>query len=537
MPFSILDIKSPSHENSLIIKVTEAKAMIKFDNKKFPSFEGKDFVIAVTLEDAHKPRMWLENNGVSTAAMLVFYPEFEFAPSLDYEIIFLIDRSFSMGADSTRSIKQAIRAAIKNLPSPAYLNCIAFGSYTEKLFIRSMENSSQNVDKLMTFINELPSNMGGSDLFTALNQIYLTMDRTRASRTIFLFSDGYYNDCEKKLLPFVQQNADHTRLFTFGISGSEGVSKYILQSIAKAGCGSFELLEDNNSREQLIVNQLYHSLQPTIREISVDWKNAKSITQAPKQIPNVFNGERQIVYGIIDGCTYADLVSKGADGELFSCRVSVTPERNVRTDYIHKLAARSMIRDYEEGSLSDNLIDDHVEKYLQKGNIIELSCKYNVACSLTSFIAVEHRSPAEQKAIKEGKALLSIPTPALDELLKDENIDPLPELSWGSGVKEMRKRTQTTGAHVQAPSEASVAVTEVKETEVEALSSLDKLLAEIGSALSGEHTESVCESVVVPYESSSTIDDYELQAVIGKGRHGKVIFLFNSVYCETKLVE
>ena len=484
MPFSIKDIKSPSHEDSLIIKVTEAKAMIKLNDRKYVSFEGKDFVLSVTLEDAHKPRMWLENNSRSTAAMLVFYPEFEFTPSLDYEIIFLIDRSFSMGANSTHIIKQAINAAVSNLPHPAYLNCIAFGSYTERLFTRSYENSVENVAKLTKFIHELPTNMGGSDLFAALQQIYLTADRNRAARAVFLLSDGYYHDCDKKLLPFIRQHADTTRVFTFGVPGSDGVSRYVLQSIAHAGCGSFELLENDGTRKQLVVNQLYRSLQPTIRDISVDWKNARSVVQAPHQIPNVFSGERQIVYGIIDSCTYADLVSKGADGELFSCRVSTTPDRHVRTDYIHKLAARAMIRDFEEGRLSDTILDDYVEKYLQKGKIIELSCKYNVACSLTSFIAVEHRTPEEQKAINEGKIHPTVQGPPLIELLNNEKIDPLPELAWGSGVKEMRKRMVVEYVKPKEPIRAAVLSKETsKRTESDAPSSLDELLAEIGKSL------------------------------------------------------
>lgn len=56
-----------------------------------------DFVLRVTAENPHEPRMWVEvDEKGHQCAMLSFYPEFEAPTDADVNCLFLVDCSMSM---------------------------------------------------------------------------------------------------------------------------------------------------------------------------------------------------------------------------------------------------------------------------------------------------------------------------------------------------------------------------------------------------------------------------------------------------------
>ena len=103
MPYKINSIISPSH--LLRAKTTQTKASVTLrhnntnnntdnttdntknntdiitnNNNTTSAVCGldKDFVLLVSLEEVHRPRMWVEKDNNHQAAMLAFYPNFEY---------------------------------------------------------------------------------------------------------------------------------------------------------------------------------------------------------------------------------------------------------------------------------------------------------------------------------------------------------------------------------------------------------------------------------------------------------------------------
>jgi len=54
-------------------------------------------------------------------------------------------------------------------------------------------------------------------------------------------------------------------------------------------------------------SQLSKAAEPGLKDVRVNWIqhdiNPDAAIQAPKQIMSVFNGSRQVVYGLVPNCT------------------------------------------------------------------------------------------------------------------------------------------------------------------------------------------------------------------------------------------
>lgn len=157
---------------------------------------------------------------------------------------------------------------------------------------------------------------------------------------------------------------------------------------------------------------------------------------------------------------------------------------------IHKLAVRALLRDYEEGAYCDDLLDHAVLKAAKCQDMIDLSCQYNVVCSLTSFLAIETRDEAERASTFQAP---------VEKLLAEESPDLLSYLEWGTGMKEMQVKydefsaapsppAQSLGQPVD-PTSMTEASSDVAVESRKPLTSLDKLLQSIQTSLDASSVE------------------------------------------------
>ena len=468
MPYDIDYIYSPTHQNdSLLFKYTATKATIALNSEKYKSLDGKDFVLRISLANAYHPRMWIEEQsnhhdnkaGSSSmnfdsyhkAAMLVFYPKFDFKPLADNEFLFIVDCSSSMKEQNTRMLTiNLLKLLLAELPKNSLFNIICFGNEILRLFVKS-ENSSNEVimNKAKEWIEfDFPDNLGGTDLYTVLHDLYLLVDTHKTPRNFFILSDGQFATLDS-CLSLIQQNAEYHRVFGFGI-GSQ-VSRYSIQSISRVGRGYAEFFNSastslSSSDQDKVKRQYQKAVQPTLSNVNCIWNSQSKVDQSPAQIFSLFNGQRLVIYGMLDQqiITMAKLSCKADDGEMLETSVATSELAFTRGDFIHKLAARSLLRDFEEGillsSTDDNedstpaSVSNEIVKAQKTKSMIELSCKYNVVFSLTSFLAIEERTLEEQNRLKLGA-----PTPlpmSIKDLYEKEHVDLLDYILWGFGVEE-----------------------------------------------------------------------------------------------------
>ncbi|XP_060075894.1 uncharacterized protein LOC132555562 [Ylistrum balloti] len=418
MPFDIRSVMSPTHQ--VKYKKTATKAVVELP-KNARLDDG--FILLVSLSEIHVPRMWVERHPsrATQACMLAFYPEFEAEFEEDPEVIFLLDMSNSMKGQSTRDAKKLFLLAVEKLPEKALINVLSFGtSYTE-LFPAPQKKTKQAVQKATEFIQSVQPQMGGSNVNYPVESLFL-LSPAEGSRSIFLISDGYLSNSDV-LLSTVRKGNAKNRIFTIGVGTN--VNHHLMRRLASRGGGTYYHYnyKTRSVWEARMTSQVQRACCPGISCVKVEWQQHMDTPdqplQAPNHIPSLFSGSRQVVYGFVPNCTQAYLKAT-VDNMEISTMVATTELNITQGEMLHQLTARALIRDYEDGILSEDKIKQRVLKQERKNTIIQLSTEFSIVTPYTSFVAIEERNQNEQK--KDG--------PSINELVAEESVDILEYVGW-----------------------------------------------------------------------------------------------------------
>ncbi|XP_023233095.1 poly [ADP-ribose] polymerase 4-like isoform X2 [Centruroides sculpturatus] len=403
MPFPIHIISSPTHK--IMTKRTETKAVVKLEN----SILGNGFTLCISLKEVHVPRMWIENNSEedSQVCMLTFYPEFEAVTNPHPEIIIALDASNSMqGKLFADALKTAV-LCLKNLPHNCYFNIVVFGSVFHELFPSSQICNSKNVQKAMNFLKQVTL-LGNTEFSRVLKYYQLTAGK--GIKNIILLSDGDVNN-ERIIFKSIKSYSNKVRIFTIGLSSTTYINKHTLQQIANKSGGVYECLDTLNLEnwKNMVQKQIMRTTQASLTNVRIEWQNSydgnEVVIQTPKQIMSIFNGCRQIIYGFCpEGVSFVKLKAD-IEGQEFETVLYASELNATEGIMLHKLAARSIIRDWEDGLLADDRVDQLLEKKSNREKIIEFSKQFNLVTSLTSFIAVEKRTEEEDSSSFDGSIL------------------------------------------------------------------------------------------------------------------------------------
>uniref|UniRef100_A0A8C6TID0 Poly [ADP-ribose] polymerase n=1 Tax=Neogobius melanostomus TaxID=47308 RepID=A0A8C6TID0_9GOBI len=393
MPHQITEVTCVTHQVKL--KKTDCKAVVSVLPGEVMGPEG--FQLLVTLTEVHVPRMWVEQhpNKDSQACMLVFYPNFEAASSdKSDEVVLLLDASQSMKGESLNSARMIALQILKTLDHNVSVNVIFFG--TGKFIWLTLLPLLTELWRPLRALSLLPPSSG--------------------MRNLLLLSDGHIQNTELTL-QLLRDNAPHTRLFTCGLSPT--ANRHMLRALAQAGGGAYEFFDSKSKHtwSEKVASQIKRLQAPGASSVSVKWQQfnptAPPPVQAPKQLHALFNDCHTLVFGFVPHCTKVL-------GQEIETMVSTSELQKTKGTFLHKLTARAIIRDFEDGSLDSNAVLHEEKKAELKSFVIELSKEFSVLSQFTSFVAIEERS-------EEEKGFTDIP-----ELIAEEDVDFLPYMSWAS---------------------------------------------------------------------------------------------------------
>nr|XP_035953034.1 protein mono-ADP-ribosyltransferase PARP4 isoform X1 [Halichoerus grypus]XP_035953035.1 protein mono-ADP-ribosyltransferase PARP4 isoform X1 [Halichoerus grypus] len=421
MPYEIESISSDTHK--LRQKRTDCKAVIS--TMEGSSLDSDGFCLHVGLSDAYPPRMWVERHPEkeSEACMLVFQPDLDITLSdlaENSEVIICLDCSNSMEGATFLQAKQIALYALSLMGRKQKINIVKFGTGYKELFSYPKYITSNNTPT--EFIMSATPTMGNTDFWKTLRYLNLLYP-SQGLRSILLISDGHLQN-ESLTLQLVKRNVRHTRLFSCGIGST--ANRHILRTLSQYGAGVFEYFnsKSKHSWKKQIEDQMTRLHSPSCHSVSVKWQqlstDAPEPLLAPAQVQSLFHNERLLVYGFIPHCTQATLCALIQEKE-FSTVVSTTELQKTTGTMIHKLTARALIRDYEDGILHENETNHEMKKQILKSLIIKLSKENSLITQFTSFVAVEKR---------DGKESPSPNIPNILELIAKEDVDFLPYMSW-----------------------------------------------------------------------------------------------------------
>uniref|UniRef100_A0A673BE31 Poly [ADP-ribose] polymerase n=1 Tax=Sphaeramia orbicularis TaxID=375764 RepID=A0A673BE31_9TELE len=385
MPNNITSLQCITHKVKM--KRTDCKAVVSVLPGEVMGPEG--FQLSITLSKVHLPRMWVEKHPDkdSQACMLVFYPDFEVpSGSSSDEVVLLLDASESMRGESLSTARRIALQVLKILDHNLRVNVIFFG--TGHLFSFLLHSTV-----VCTFLLRGSCPAGGStELWRPLRALSL-LPPSRGIRNLLLLSDGHIQNTELTL-QLLRDNTQHSRLFTCGLSPT--ANRHMLRAMACAGGGAYEFFDaktKHNWAEQ-VACQVKRMSSPGCSSVSVKWQQfnptAPPPVQAPKQLQALFNDCHTLVYGFVPHCTQATLLGD-LSGQELKTMVSTSELQKTKGTFLHKLTARAIIRDYEDGILDANEAEHEGKKAQLKSFIIDLSKEFSILSQFTSFVAIEER--------------------------------------------------------------------------------------------------------------------------------------------------
>eukprot|EP00898_Chlorokybus_atmophyticus_P002678 jgi/Chlat1/3410/Chrsp23S03738 len=443
---AIRSISSPTHEIKSDINGVKGEAHLLYASAAL----DKDLVLLVSTEESSKPRLCIETNeDGSSAAMITLVPRFEL-DDVKTELIFIIDRSGSMEGPQISQARAALQLCLRSMPQDAYFNIVGFGSHFDMLFPKSVKYNDRTLREAAQYASMLDANFGGTEILQPLHAVY-NMPRVEEAgytRQVFVYTDGQVFNTEA-VLSLVRTHNNTARTFALGIG--DGVSHHLVQGIARAGKGTAEFVHGNERIEKTVIQQLKQALQPALTDIKIDWgvaasppaasppeppkeeskqdqKQEKSllgffkpkppseqapnpppasnsaVKQAPFSVPPVFSNTRFLVYAFFKpGTALPSAVTITAqtpnDGPLV-VTLPAEPNNTYRGNIVHRMAARALIRDFEEGSshLHQDVLFKPSESDLKR-EIVDIAVRFGLASSETAFIAVEERADGEKVAL------------------------------------------------------------------------------------------------------------------------------------------
>jgi Ca-activated chloride channel family protein len=393
MPSAIRAVASPSHP----IALTLEGATGTVDLGEGATSLDRDFVLLITLAEPHAPAAWLERDGeTGHVVALAFQPRFE-TDEAPAEVIFVLDRSGSMGGSSIQEAKNALQLCLRSLRDGCRFNIVGFGSSFEILFPESRPYANDTLQTASTAVAAMDADLGGTEILAPLQAILATAPHPEIPRQLFILTDGQVTNTEA-VIGLLRKHAATTRVFTFGIG--RGASHHLVRGMARAANGAAEFIYPGERIEPKVLRQLGKALAPALTDVRVDW-GGRRVTRAPSHLPPLFAGRRTLLYGFLpEGLPESvTLRARGATGPM-EFRLRLDADTATSGHLLATLAARTLIRELEDQASETA---DRRGSRQRRGQpdrltaeIIRLGTTYQVCSSHTSFVAIERReTPVE----------------------------------------------------------------------------------------------------------------------------------------------
>jgi Ca-activated chloride channel family protein len=301
------------------------------------------------------------------------------------DVVFVLDRSGSMGGWKMTAARRAVGRMIDTLGSADRFTVIAFDDRIETpttLGAGLVPATDRHRFRAIEYLATLDAR-GGTEMLEPLKNAagLLTDDDPERARILVLATDGQVGN-EDQILAAITPSARHMRIFTVGIDTA--VNDAFLRRVAAAGGGNCEVVESEDRLDDVMERIHRRISAPVLSRIAIGGDgfaiDADSI--APARLPALHEGAPLVVLGRFTGPATGgvEVTATDAAGRPWSARVAVT---GPGTAALAPVWARAHIRDLEDRyvvAFGDTAIERR---------IVDTSLAGGVLSRFTAFVAVD----------------------------------------------------------------------------------------------------------------------------------------------------
>lgn len=250
----------------------------------------RDFVLEWIPEKQHQPKaaFFTEQHEDGQYGLLMVMPPVleQKSTEIAREMLFIIDTSGSMGGESIRQARDALKMAIERLRPRDSFNIIEFNSSTRLLYNAPRRASVANKTDALSYITQLAAG-GGTEMLPALKAALRMqpVDTTALQQVIFI-TDGAVGN-EQQLLDYIQADLGKRRLFTVGIGSAP--NSYFMKEAAHFGKGTFSFIGSPSEVREKMQSLFSRIEKPALTSLVL--KTEQQVELLPGKLPDLYAGE------------------------------------------------------------------------------------------------------------------------------------------------------------------------------------------------------------------------------------------------------
>jgi Ca-activated chloride channel family protein len=409
-----LDVESPAH--ALVVTQEGTKARVTFAQREVAL--DRDVVVTAfaksTSEAALANGVCDRTAGMTGTFALTFVPDLALArskqarASVAREIVFVLDRSGSMGGSSMPEARTALRLCLRQLCEGDRFGILAFDDTIESFaptLVPFTEATLRRADAWLAAIDA----RGGTELLTpmlAAAELLAGSGARGRSRDgiVVLLTDGQVGNEDEILAKFVSV-ARGTRVYSFGIGTN--VSDVLLRALGDKTGGAVEMIHPGERLDEKVVAQLARATAPRVTDVTIKARGIELSEVAPAEAPPLVEGEPYCVFGTYEQAGHGVIEIRGRfEDEAFYVEVPVELVDHADRPAVPKLWAQARIRDLERANLAGRRLD------AMKDRIVKLAIAHGVSSKYTSFVVVEKRTGERRATTQPETRVVPVNAPA-----------------------------------------------------------------------------------------------------------------------------
>ncbi len=291
-----LDAVASTSHKLVIEKTGTGQRRIELADKALPA--DRDFVLDWTPTLGPKPftAFFREAIGNDVYVLAMIMPPSDGLVSALREprdIVFILDRSGSMGGELIGAARAALDTAIDRLVDGDRFNLIRFSDVTDSLW--ESERAADLTNRLFARLYLRSTEASGGTMMQPALQRALHRgaggdDNARLRQVVFV-TDGAVTD-ETRMFRDIRSRLGSSRLFTIGIGSAP--NSYFMRKAAEAGRGSYVYISDVKQVPAKMAKLFEKLERPALTGLSHGWQSGDSAVFAesfPSAVPDLYVGE------------------------------------------------------------------------------------------------------------------------------------------------------------------------------------------------------------------------------------------------------
>lgn len=373
-------VSSPSHR--VDVERDDARARVRFSKGR--ELLDRDVVLIAegTEQEPVSALVAHKADGPGTFVFSRVVDLFADAPKgAPLDVVFVVDRSGSMGGDSIEEARKALRLCLRQLREGDRFSIIAFDDRQESFRPEPVVFTQKTLEQADRWIADVDAR-GGTELLEPM----VAAVALAKGGVVVLLTDGQVGNEDAIVSAVLEQRGKSgARVYTFGIGTN--VSDALLTKLARHTGGAAEFIHPGERIDDKVVATFARAIAPRVRDVRASFTGIEADELAPAQLPDLVDGEVWSLFGRYQKAGLGRLELRGTlGGKPWLLEVSLELPDRADAPAVEKLWAAERVRDLEAVEVEGRRAQSMKER------IVAIAVAHGIASKHTSFVAIERRT-------------------------------------------------------------------------------------------------------------------------------------------------